>query len=295
MSHFSNRVSDGWLAGAYGLTLYYRHWFPHDRPKATVGIVHGLGSHSGAFSALAIALTEAGYGVYGLDLRGHGRSLGQRGYIQRWVELREDLHCFQRFIQEQVPHQPSFLLGHSLGAIIVLDYALYYPETLAGAIAMAPAIGPVGVSPLKLAIGRILSWVWPQFTLDTGIPEKSGTHDPAVLAIYAEDPLRHTKGTARLASEFLQTTQRLRTQLPGLQVPLLLLQGSADVVALPEGSRQLFQQIRLMDKEYREYPGSYHDLQNDTCAQQVAVDIIHWLNQHISGQRLLCQLSHLPK
>lgn len=281
---------DGRLTGPDGLELYYQFWFPATSIQGVVGIIHGLGSHSGLFPTVVRGLVAAGYGVYGLDLRGHGQSPGQRGYIQRWSELTGDGRCFWRLMTTNHPDTPCFLLGHSLGAVIVLDLALQANLLPAGVIAMAPAIGPVGISPLKLGLGRLLSWVWPRFTLDTGIPEGAGSHDPVIMAIYANDPLRHTKGTARLVTEFLGATQRLRSQLSRLRVPVLLLQGSADPVALPQGSRQLWEQLTMADKEYREYPGGLHDLHNDSCAEVMTLDLVHWLNRHHSHP-LICDLS----
>lgn len=43
-----------------------------------------------------------------------------------------------------------------------------------------------------------------RFTLNTGIDISAGSRDPQVLAALAQDTLRHTLGTARLATEFLQ-------------------------------------------------------------------------------------------
>jgi hypothetical protein len=66
------------------------------------------------------------------------------------------------------------------------------------------------------------------------------------------------------------------------------------VVALPAGSRQLFRQIQNWDKEYREYGGNYHDLQMDTCAEQVAADILNWLERHLNNRPFWCPLGSFP-
>lgn len=281
--------SEGWFTGDEGLDLYYQRWSPSETVRAVVGIVPGLGSHSGLFDNLIVELVAAGFAVYGVDLRGHGRSPGQRGYLNHWQEYCGDVRGFHQLMAGQNSGLPCFLLGHSLGATVILDYALLSPEDLSGVIAMAPAIGPVGVSPLKLGIGRLFSWVWPRFALDTGIPEGAGSQNPNTIAAYATDPLRHRQGTARLVTEFLQASSRLQKQLLDLQMPLLILQGSEDKVALPAGSRQLFQQLPLIDKEYREYAGGFHDLHNDVCAQQVALDVANWVDRHVKGELLLCK------
>jgi alpha-beta hydrolase superfamily lysophospholipase len=285
---------EGRFTGDGKLELYYQCWQPVGTAKAAVGIVPGLGSHSGLFGSLVESLVTVGYSVYSVDLRGHGQSPGQRGHINRWRELRGDVEHFLQLMTAENLGLPRFLLGHSLGATVVLDYALQEPQGLAGVVAIAPAIGPVGVSPIKMGIGRAFSTVWPRFSLDTGLPEDAGSRCPEWVAAYANDPLRHRRGTARLAAEFLGAARRLQAELPTLQVPLLMLQGSEDSVVQPEGSRQIFGQLALIDKEYREYSGGLHDLHNDICAQQVSRDIVNWVNRHVEGKGLLCELSYSP-
>lgn len=284
------RYLDGRFAATHGLELYYQSWLPQCPLKAVVGMVHGLGSHSGWFVNLVKPLVAHGYGVYSFDLRGHGQSPGQRGHINTWTEFREDFHSFWQMLQNQHPEIPCFALGHSLGGIIVLEYSLRYPKTLPGIITLAPAIGPVGVSPMKLAVGKLLSWSWPRFTLDTGLDQNGGSRDRAIITAYESDRLRHTKGTARLATEFLKTRQWVQTKLPDLTAPILILHGSHDSVTLPESGRLAFERLQMLDKEYREYPQAYHDLHNDICAPRVFQDILHWLERHTNVDLRFCPL-----
>lgn len=274
---------EGTFPGAGGLPLYCQSWHPASQPRAIVAIVHGLGGHSGLFGNLVRHLLPRGYGVCGFDLRGHGRSPGQRGHVDAWAEFREDLAAFLDSIAWEEPGCPCFLLGHSLGAAIVLDYLLDHPTAVGGAIALAPALGPVGISPLKLALGRLLSRVYPRFTLSTGIDLAAGSRDPAVLAAYDRDPLRHSVGTARLAAEFLAAAARIQARGGELAVPLLVLQGGKDRVTPPEGSRHFFEAVRFADKEFKEYPEAYHDLHNDLDYPAVLADLEAWLQRHLDG------------
>jgi len=278
---------EGTLKGTGGINLYYQSWHPAGKVRAVLAIVHGLGGHSGFFGNIVQHLIPKNYAVYGFDLRGNGRSLGQRGHINSWREFREDLRAFLQLILTQEPGCPIFLLGHSLGAVIVLEYVLRLSteaSVLQGVIALAPALGQVGVPPIKLAIGRMLSRVWPRFTLNTGIDLGAAARDPAVLAAYAQDPLRHTKGSARLVTEFLATVAWIQEHAADLRLPLLILHGGADQVALPEGGRVFCQQVTFPDKERREYPGVYHEIQNDFNYQQVLTDLENWLERHLQPQ-----------
>jgi alpha-beta hydrolase superfamily lysophospholipase len=105
-----------------GLDLYYQHWQPKNEVQAIVAIVHGLGGHSDNYDNLVRYLIPKNYAVYGFDLRGHGRSPGETGYINTWTEYREDLGIFLELIRGQQPTCPLFLFGHSVGAAIAIEY-----------------------------------------------------------------------------------------------------------------------------------------------------------------------------
>lgn len=273
----------GYLFGAKQSSLYYRAWFPDPPPQAVVAVIHGLGSHGNTFSKAVNTFVPQGYAIYALDLRGHGHSSGQRGYIKDWSEFRVDCHIFLQFIKRQQCNVPLFAWGHSLGGVIVLDYVLHYSHQLRGSIVSGLPVGAVGVFPWKLAIARLLSGAWPRFSLNTGIDPASNSHDLTVLADYAQDPLRHVQGTARLATEFLRTQAELQARAAMLHLPLLMLHGSHDHTASPTESTAFFQKVGSTNKQHREYPGACHDLHVDLNAPIVLADISQWLSQQLTS------------
>ena len=284
MSQTSNTESflhqEGLFVGAGGFNLYYQSWHPKSTTKAIVIIVHGLGVHSDIFGNIVEFLVAHNYGVYGFDLRGHGRSPGQRGYINSWSEFREDLQALLEVVKQKDSQLPLFLLGQSLGGTIALDYTLRFRDQLQGLILFSPAL-QVGISPLKIIIGRIVSKLLPDFSLDTGIGLVTSSRDPKVVETLAADPLRHTRGTARLSTEFFQTVTWIEKHTEMLQIPLLILHGGADQISLPESSRRLFDQITFADKVRRFYPESYHVLHLDLNYQEVLADLGDWLEKHL--------------
>jgi alpha-beta hydrolase superfamily lysophospholipase len=272
--------AEGVFQGFEGSHLYYQRWLPDEQPIGLLALVHGLGGHSKLFDNGVRCLLPQGYGIYALDLRGHGRSPGQRGHIQHWSELREDLQTFLEFIHAQESAEHCFLWGHSLGGTIALDYALHYPEHLQGLILSAPALGQVGVPSWKMILGQALSRIWPRFNLKVGLELTASSRDAVALARIATDPLRHEYGTARLAAEFFRTVRWINRNSDRLRVPLLLLQGGADRITPPQSSRAFFEQVQLQDKTYRGYPDSYHDLYADLNYMEVIFDLVSWLHQH---------------
>jgi alpha-beta hydrolase superfamily lysophospholipase len=278
MKHYAETVD-----GSGHCSLYYQCWYPEESSQAVVVLVHGLGGHSGLFQTVVDYLVPQGYAVYALDLRGHGRSMGQRGHINSWQEFRADLQRFLQQIQAQHRCCPYILWGHSLGGTIALDYALHFPDDIQGLILTAPALGKVRIAPLKLAVGCLLSKIAPRFSLKVGIRTDAGSRDPAVVAAIAADPLRHTYGSARLATEFLATVNWIYAHANELTIPLLIMHGSGDRVTLPEGSRAFFQRVIFPDKQHHEYPGSYHDVFMDLDYHTMFRDLDVWLDAHLVG------------
>lgn len=272
---------EGRFSSADGLKLYYQSWHPQGLARAVLAIVHGHGGHSSAFGRIVEYFVPRGYIIYSFDLRGHGRSPGQQGYINRWEEYRSDLTVFLDRILDRHPDLALFLLGQSMGGTIALDYVLRQPNRLRGLILMSPALG-LGISPWKLLIGRILSGVLPRFALNTSLDFNSGSRDPEMVTICARDPLRHRQGTARLATELLQTIEWVNARASEVSVPLLILHGGADRITPIESSRVFFQQLTIVDREMKEYPESYHELQNDLDYPRVFADMERWLKKHLT-------------
>ncbi|MBA3894801.1 MAG: alpha/beta hydrolase [Gemmatimonadales bacterium] len=268
---------EGWFQGAGGLSLFRRTWRPVAGARAVLINIHGLGDHSGLYPSLVEHFTARGIAVYGFDVRGNGRSPGQRAYVERWDEYREDLECFVGTVGRDEPGLPVFLLGNSLGGLIVLDYALHRPDGLRGVIAASPPLGRLGVPAPLLMLGRVLSRFWPRFSLRTGMDLSGLARDPAVIEAVLADPLFHRVGTARLSTEVTAAIARVQEAAPRFPLPLLLLHGSADRMVVPDGSRAFAARVGHPDHELREYPGAYHVLFADVDRERVLTDVEQWI------------------
>ncbi len=273
--------TEGHLTSADGVKLYYQTWLPEGAPRGVLVLVHGLGEHGGRYPHLVETLLPAGFAVYAMDNRGHGRSGGQRGFIPSWDAFREDLRGFIAFVAKEQPDRPLFLMGHSLGGLIALDYALHYPEGLRGVVASAPALRNKGISPVLMAVSRVLSRITPFLTVKTGLDASAISRDPEVVRAYQNDPLVHGLGTPRLASESEKTMAWVNARAGDWRLPLLLLHGEADRLVDIEGSRAFFEAAPVEDKRLITYPGGYHESHNDLHHAQAASDVLAWLEAHL--------------
>jgi acylglycerol lipase len=263
--------------GVGGVSLFRQVWRAAGPVRAVLINIHGLGDHSGLYPTLVDHFPSRGITIHAMDLRGNGRSGGQRAYVERWEEYREDLHRFVRLVREEEPGRPLYLLGNSLGGLIVLEYVMRYPDGLRGVIAASPPLGRLGVPAPLMALGQVFSRVWPRFSIRTGMDLSGLARDPAVVQTVLADPLFHRVGTARLSTEVVAAIARVQAGAPGFPLPVLVLHGSADRMVPPEGSREFMARVGHRDRELREYPGAYHVLFADLDHERVLTDVERWI------------------
>lgn len=280
MTHITDediQHAESHFAGSGDLQIYYQSWRPTDPARAVLVIVHGLGEHGGRYQGLAQALAAQGIAVYALDQRGFGRSEGQRGYITRWDEFMHDLGAFVDLAQAAQPETPVFLLGHSLGGVIALDYAIGRPQGLRGVIASAPAVIQTAISPVKVVIAKLLSRYLPRFTMASGLNLDLISRDQELVRQTKADPLSHQVGTPRIATEAFATQERALANAHRFPLPLLLIHGDADGLIPLRASQAFYERMQGPDKQLIVYPGGYHESHNDLHRAQVFADLAGWI------------------
>jgi acylglycerol lipase len=267
-----------------GLRLYAQGWQPETEPRAVVCLVHGLGEHSGRYPHLAAFLSQAGYALLAFDLRGHGKSEGQRGYAPSYEALLDDIAHLLEEATERYPDRPRFLYGHSLGGTLVITYALRRRPQLAGVIATGPFLRAAFEPPAwKLSLARIMYSLWPTLSLSNELDRQALSRDPQVVRAYNEDPLVHDRLTPRLTMDMFQSGLWSLEHAGEFPLPLLLMHGGADRVCSPQASREFAAQagerctLKIWD-------GFYHEIHNEPEQGQVFGYLLEWLNSQTSDQ-----------
>jgi alpha-beta hydrolase superfamily lysophospholipase len=247
-------------------------------PQAIILIVHGLGEHCGRYGNYVDYFVPRGYALYSFDTRGHGRSSGPRGYVDRFDRYVEDIDRRAAEARSDWPGTPLFVLGHSLGSLMGLSFARQHPDRLTGLIVTGTALQDALQMPTwKRDLAKILSRITPSLKLNNGVALSGLSHDPAVIAAFEADPLTHTWGTPRLDTEVKATRVQIMQGAPIWRVPTLMLHGSADPICLAEGARQFVAQTPPGVVEYHEYAGLYHEVHNEAEKELVFHDIETWL------------------
>jgi len=275
MNHFESHFE-----GYKGLSLYLQGW-QAEQPKAVLAIVHGFGEHSGRYLNIINKLVPEGFTVVSFDHRGHGKSPGKRGHVMNWNEYTEDVELFLKHVLGKQKDLPVFLMGHSMGGLIVLTYAISNQDGLKGLIASAPLLAQPAISAVLVFISRILSKIWPGFSIDTKLDVNSISRDPEAIEAYKQDPLVHSMASARFGTELTSAMEWTQAHADELKMPLLVLHGAADPLVPEQGSEIFFKNASSQDKTRNLYPDGLHEPHNDLDREKVTDDLLNWLNAHL--------------
>lgn len=262
------------------IELFARVWRPVTAPRAVVVICHGLNSHSGQYYWAAEQLLLRGFAVYAIDLRGRGRSSGERFYVERIEDYASDVDVLVERARTREGRLPLFLLGHSAGGVTSCLYALMHPAKLSGLVCESFAF-QVPAPEIALTLLRGLSHLLPHAHV-LRLHNEDFSRDPGIVAQMNADPLiAGERQPSRTVAALARADERLERAFPLIALPLLILHGTADKATRPSGSKLFFETAGSADKTLKLYEGHFHDLLNDIGREQVVRDIANWLEAHL--------------
>ena len=276
----TSKAHEDRVTGSDGHELFIRSWRPEANVRAVVAIVPGFNSHSGYYTWVADQLTASGFAVYAVDLRGRGRSEGERFFVEKFADYVRDAASLVHLAKSREPGVPLFMLGHSAGGVVACVYTLEYPTDLSGLICESFA-HEVPAPDFALAVFKGLSHLAPHAHI-LHLKNEQFSRDPAVVKAMNGDPLiaNETQPTQTLA-EMVRADERLRQEFPLITLPVLILHGTADQATKPSGSQRFYDNAGSTDKTLKLYNGHYHDLLNDLGKETVIADILSWLGARV--------------
>jgi len=274
-------ATEGRFAGKGGLNIAYRAWSAVGTPRGVLVIVPGFNSHSGYYGRAASKLAGGGLAVYAVDLRGRGKSDGERFYVDSFADYAADVGGLVALAIAANPGLPVYLLGHSAGGVVACIYTLDHQDQLAGLICESFAF-QVPAPDFALAALKGLSHLAPHAHV-LRLPNKDFSRDPAVVAAMDADPLiaNETQPTRTMA-ELARSDDRLRREFGSIELPVLILHGTQDHATKPAGSQFFYDHAGSADKTLKLYDGHVHDLLNDTGREEVLGDIAAWIDARLS-------------
>jgi acylglycerol lipase len=224
-------------------------------------------------------MADHGMGTYALDLRGHGKSPGQRGHLDSWSQWTDDVAAFVTHV-ESITSGEVVPVGHSFGGATLLSTVLAgkLPKTRRFIISSAALKLKMAVAGWKLTLGPIVSKIVPRLSLSNELDPKTISRIPEVVEAYRNDPLVHNKISTRLGAEWQDATHTILSRAGEIKIPFLILAGTDDALIDPAGSQELHQRAEAMS-ELRMLEGRYHEPFNDLGSEEVFQLIADWLGK----------------
>lgn len=278
------RYEEGKFQTNDGLTLFEQSWQPAKEPKAVIVIIHGYAEHSSRYNHVADYLVNHGWAVETFDLRGHGKSEGKGGktYINSFDEFLSDVDLFLNRVKERHQDKKIFFLGHSMGGLISSLYVVTRNPELRGLILSSPVLKiSDDISPMLVKISTIIGKILPKLPT-IKLDSSTVSRDPEIVKKYNTDPLNYRGSIpARAGAEINRATKLIQGQMEKIKLPLLILHGTADRLADPEGSKQLYERAQSTDKTLKLYEEFYHEVMNEPEKERILADIVEWLEVHV--------------
>lgn len=255
--------------------LYYRTDIP-EKMRALVIIVHGVCEHSGRYDYVTGYLNREELGVLRFDLRGHGKSSGERGHVESFTRFYKDVKKIKDRAEKDFPSVPLYILGHSMGAFISSLYAVTYPGEIKGQILSGLYSTVLPLDDIKL----LKKLPYNRFPKIKAKNKLGGlvSRDEKVVEEYNKDPLVLKTTTIGMSAEmFLKGPLYLGKNMTKYDLPCLLLHGGQDRIVTPESSQNFYDNIASRDKQRKVYPELYHEILNEPERDKVLQDVVVWI------------------
>ncbi|KAI3630008.1 hypothetical protein MIR68_011443 [Amoeboaphelidium protococcarum] len=268
--------------------IYAQSWQmaqSEDVQKVVIKAV-GMGDYSGRFACYSQPFLDAGYAVVSYDHPGHGRSDGTHGLIMSFDDLIETLHAVVLDVQLAFPNASLYLMGASMGGLIVPVYTVRHPEVKVNAISLiCPLIKVHGESDpsfILKQVAKVIKRIAPSMPIAESVEENVHT-DPAVSGNFVQDPGTYS-GDVRVATglSLMDGMAEVQKCAPQMSVPMFIAHGLNDKVTDANASQDFHGKCSSLPAEKKKivlYENGNHALwigPGDSCFH----DALQWFNEH---------------
>ena len=257
-------------------------------------VIHGLSEHGGRYQHFCEFLQKNGVGCASLDLRGHGKSSGLRGYFNSVQTVIDDFDLVITRLEEFRGKRPLFVFAHSLAGMLMSYYIaknfnFENRSPFTGVILSSPGFkDKLEVPAILLMILPLASALFPKFRTPVKLSLDLVSRNPEIESKILADPLYY-KGGIAARSGFV--FKKMQTELPKIAAdfcdPVLCNLAAEDAIISSSGAKELFELFGSADKEVVEYPEAYHELVNEPNHQQIFNDVLAWIQQRYRESQIV--------
>lgn len=297
------------LTSTKNVTLYGYISEPSSEIKGVVQICHGMAEHIERYFDFMDFLSENGYIVVGYNQRGHGKTAGsveKQGYMDdkdNFDILVQDVHIVHEYVKKLYPNQIYYQFGHSMGSFVSQRYSEIYGSEIDGLILCGSSYNKgLGID-LGYLITSIITSIKgreykSKFVDNTAFGSYNKKFKPNKTTVdwlsrdyesnlkYLEDDycgaifsVSYFKDLSHGFKQITKNFDKMRKDLP-----VLIISGDADPVGnYGKGTTRLYKNFKkqnVSDVTLKLYKGARHELLNETNKEEVANDVLAWLNNH---------------
>lgn len=259
-----------------GSSQLQRRWKVDDC-KASLLLVHGIGEHSGRYLHVADFFATRGFDVAAFDNRGFGQSGGARAHIDSFDVFLDDIE--DRLAERRDLGKSTFLLGHSLGGLMVATYLTSNRPQPDYAILSSPALS-AEVPRWQRVAAPILGRVAPTTFVPSKIDGIALSRDVAVQQAYVDDPLVVAGATAGFGHQVFTTMEQVSAKVTSISLPTYVLHGDQDEVVPQSASKPLEE---LSNVTYRSWSGLRHECFNEPEQVEVMTELANWMDKQLAN------------
>lgn len=245
-----------------------------DNAKAVILIVHGLAEHSGRYDYVVSKLNSYKYSVYRFDNRGHGKSGGERIFIDDYNKFINDVDEMIDLIKEENEGKKVFIIGHSMGGMIATLYGIKHPNKVDGIILSA------GVTADKSGLISSNNKLSPNDMVENELSSLICKNQD-MINDYNNDSLVAHQISGSMFIECNKAIKYIQDNLYEFKYPVLILHGEQDKIVFPEDSKTLFEHIGSRYKKIKIYKDMYHEILNEYDRDEVLKDINNWIRKEL--------------
>lgn len=294
--------------------IAYYVYKPETEIKAAVQLVHGMCEYCRRYEDFIDFLCGNGIMVFCHDHLGHGNSVKnaeQLGFFapeRGWHFLAKDVVKLTRIVRENCQNVKLFLLGHSMGSLVVRTVLAKYGYMYDGAVIMGTVnikIGSNAGIALMRAVEKIKGGTYRSDVIDKLVFGVNNSRienpvneyawlsrDDEAVKKYWKDPLCNFHFTVRAYSDLMFLINYVsRSDWAGKidkDLPIFICSGGEDPVGLyghaPQRVFDVLNDAGLQDLELKIYSGARHELLNETNRAEVYADLLEWFDNHIAEE-----------
>lgn len=258
-----------------GTAVFYRAWQPDTPTDKALLLFHRGHEHSGRFIDVVEELGLKDVAVFAWDARGHGRSMGDRGYAPSFGCMARDVDCFVRHVAQSFgkPLEQMTVLAHSVGAVAVAAWVHDYAPPIRALVLASPALRVKLYVPLAIPGLRLMQALGGRGGrrqyIKSYVKARLLTHDPAQARRFEQDPLISRSIAVNILLGLHDAATRLIADAGAIRVPTLLLTGDADWVVKMKPQLDFYDRLGSPVKRLRIFKGMYHDILHEQERGQV--------------------------